>query len=260
MLTIMLKHISRLFLVAGFGLGFLTTVYALSPVALEQELDGGQKITIIDIRPNAMYQKNHIQNAINIPASIIERKRLPPLGRVVVYGEGIDIVILEQAVSSLNAKPGIQAEALEGGFSAWSARNRTIQRETGITTSQVKNLTYQELRKMTDRNDVLLLVDLRMGMQQELLAEHFPRTRVYDPIDTTQDDVTNMKVSSYILQTLPKNNRKVLILIDDGNGFAEKVADKLHAAGTKRLAILAGGEQALRVRGEISEDVRNSGG
>jgi hypothetical protein len=51
-----------------------------------------------------------------------------------------------------------------------------------------------------------------------------------------------------------------LILIDDGNGYAEKVADKLHAAGTKRLAILAGGEQALRVRGEISEDVRNSGG
>jgi rhodanese-related sulfurtransferase len=244
-------------LIVGVGLGLLSSAYAISPVMLQQELDGGQKITIIDIRPNAMYQKSHIQNAINIPASIIERKKLPPLGRVVVYGEGIDIALLEQAVASLNAKPGIQAEALDGGFSAWSARNSTIQRETGITSSQVKNLTYQELRKMTQRNDVLLLVDLRMGTQQESLALHFPDTRVYDPIDSTRDDVTNVEVSSYILQILPKDNRKVLILIDDGNGFAEKVADKLHAAGTKRLAILAGGEQTLRVRGEISEEVRN---
>jgi rhodanese-related sulfurtransferase len=257
MLTTTLKHIARLSLVVGAGLAFLSSGYAISPVALKQQLDGGQKITIIDIRPNAIYQKNHIRNAINIPASILERKRLPPLGRVVVYGEGIDIALLEQAVSSLNAKPGIQAEALEGGFSTWSSRNSTIQGKTGITTSQVKNLTYQELRKMTQRNDVLLLVDLRVGTRQESLAEHFPGTRVYDPIASVRQDVTNVEVSSYILETIPKDNRQVLILIDDGNGFAEKVADKLHAAGTARLAILAGGEQALRVRGEISEQVRN---
>ncbi len=255
-----LKQVARLLLLVATGAGFVSPGYALSPSELQQQIDSDQKITIIDIRPNAVYRKNHIQNAINIPASIVDRKNLPPLGRVVVYGEGIDIALLEQAVASLNAKPGIQAEALEGGFSAWSAKNKTIQRETGITSNQVRNLTYQELGKMADRHDVLLLVDLRMGTEQETLAEHFPNLRVYDPIDITREDVSKVEVSSYILQTIPKDNREVLILIDDGNGFSEKVADKLHAAGTKRVAILAGGEQALRVRGEFSEEVRNSGG
>ena len=260
MVAINVKQISRLVLIVGIGFGFHSSGYAISPADLAQELEGKQQLTIIDIRPNVLYSKNHIQNAINIPASIIDRKKLPALGRVVVYDDGIDIATLEQAVASLNAKPGIQAEPLEGGFSAWSSKNNVIQRETGLSGRQTRSLTYQMLQKMAERYDALLLIDLRMGTQQEPLYEHFPNVLVYDPIDTRQDDVANVKVSSYLLETIPKGNQKVLILIDDGNGFSEKVADKLHAAGTKRLAILTGGEQALRTRGEVTEEVRSSGG
>ena len=226
---------------------------------MEQLIAGEEKITIVDVRSNALYQQNHIQNAINIPSSIIDRKRLPPLGRVIVYDAGIDIEILEQAVTSLNAKPGIQAEALNGGLASWASKGEVIQRDKGLSSSQVRNLTYQELVKMTARYGSLVLVDLRMSRQQESLAEHFPNVRIYDPIDVTRDDISNVAVSSYILQTIPKDNEKVLILIDDGNGFSEKVSDKLHAAGTRRLAILAGGEQSLRVRGEASEAVSSTG-
>jgi rhodanese-related sulfurtransferase len=254
----MLKHVATLLLI--FGPGLFQSVLAINATALEHVIESNQKITIIDIRPNSLYRKNHIQNAINIPASIIDRKRLPALGRVIVYGEGIDIELLEHAVASLNSKPGIQAELLEGGFSAWAARHTVVQRQRGLDSSQTKSVTYQELLKMSKRYDALVLVDLRMGEEQESLAEHFPNVRVYDPIDTIADDVTNVVVSSYILETIPKTNRKVLILIDDGNGFSERVSDKLHAAGTKRLAILVGGEQALRTRGVMTEVTRNTGG
>ncbi len=256
---IMLKLIPRLLLAVAIGLGFQSTANAISPQGLELEISSGQKITIIDIRANVIYRKSHIQNAINIPVSIIERKNLPRLGRVVVYGEGIDVSLLEQAVASLNAKPGIQAEPLDGGFAAWSARNNVVQRETGLSVRHTKTLSYQALQKMADRYDVLLLVDLRMGTQQDSLANHFPNLRVFDPIDTIQDDVSDPDVNSYILETIPRGNQEVLILIDDGNGLSDKVAAKLHAAGVKRLAILVGGQRALRTRGEVNQQVRKTG-
>ena len=257
--NIMLKLIPRLLLAVAIGLGIQSPANAISPQELDLEISSGQKITIIDIRLNLHYRKNHIQNAINIPASHIDRKRLPSLGRVVVYDEGIDIEALEQAVTLLNAKPGIQAEALDGGFSAWSAHHKVVQLDRGLSARQSRSLTYQQLQKMSGRYDELLLVDLRMGQQQESLAEHFPNILVYDPIDTVQKEVANPEVSSYLLETIPKDNQKVLILIDDGNGFSEKVSDKLHAARIKRLAILVGGEKALRTRGETIEEVRESG-
>ncbi len=253
----MLKQFALLLLVVGIG--FSQPGHAINAVGLEHLIASNEKITIVDIRPNAIYQKSHIRNAINIPSSIIELKRLPPIGRVIVYDAGIDIEILKQAVIALNAKPGIQAEPLKGGFASWSSRHEVIQRDKGLSSSQTRNLTYQKLVKMSAGYDSLILVDLRMGRQQESLAEHFPNIRIYDPIDTTRDDTGNVEVSSYILQTIPKGNNKALILIDDGNGFSEKVADKLHAAGTKRLAILAGGEQSLRVRGETAEAVSSTG-
>lgn len=253
----MLKQFAVLLMVVGIG--FSQTGYAINSIGLEQLIASNEKITIVDIRPNVVYQKSHIRNAINISSLIIERKRLPPLGRVIVYDAGIDIEVLEQAVIALNAKPGIQAEALDGGFASWASRHEVIQRDKGLSSSQTRNLTYQKLVKMSARYDSLILVDLRMSRQQESLAEHFPNIRIYDPIDTTRDDTGNVEVSSYILQTIPKGNNKVLILIDDGNGFSEKVADKLHAAGTKRLAILVGGEQALQSRGVPSEKVSSTG-
>ncbi len=102
-------------------------------------------------------------------------------------------------------------------------------------------------------------MDLRIGEEQESLAEHFPNVQIYDPIDIKRADTSNASVSSEILAIIPKHNRQILILIDDGNGLSEKVSDKLHAAGTKRLVILSGGEEALRARGEFTEEVRKSG-
>ena len=104
----------------------------------------------------------------------------------------------------------------------------------------------------------LILIDLRIGEKQEELTTHFPGVSIYDPV-TDAPKKSSAELFNSILARIPKSNRNILILIDDGSGLSEKIADKLHAAGTKRLAILAGGEQALRVRGEVSAVVRKSG-
>ncbi len=252
----MIKHLAKLLLLVGIGFG--QPGYAVDAFTLDQLIKSNEKITIIDIRPNVLYRRSHIYNAINIQATIFDRKRLPPLGRVIVYDDGIDISLLENAVNALNAKPGIQAEALDGGFGAWSARHNVVQKQKGLSSRNIRNLSYRQLLKLSQRSETLALVDLRIGEPQESLAVHFPNVRVYDPIDRVQSGDKKLKVSSYILKAIPKTNLEILILIDDGNGFAEKVSDKLYAAGTRRLAILAGGELALRVRGEAGEGVSST--
>jgi rhodanese-related sulfurtransferase len=255
--NIMYKSI--IFLAASaIGLLFPIYCYAITVESLSTRLGSGEVMTIIDIRNNALYQKSHIQNAINIPATLIERKRLPGLGMVVVYGDGVDEEVTLQAVNQLNLKPGIQAELLEGGITSWSAKNAATIHQKGLEVRQTKNITYKKLLKMTVENNAIILVDLRMGKVQELFTDHFPNTQIFDAFSSNQDDISNVVASSLVLAGIPKDNQNILILIDDGNGFSEKIADKLHAAGSKRLAILIGGEKALQVRG-ITQTVKRIG-
>lgn len=238
--------------------------YAITVESLSQKLKQGEKLTLIDIRINLIYQNGHIYNAINIPASIIEHKRLPPLGNVFVYGDGIDEEVVERAVEQLNRKPGINAESLDGGYTAWSSRKTVVHSKREVGISRTIHISYSKLHNLAQRPGSLILLDLRMGKQLESLESHFPDIRIHDAVNAQRDDVSNSnagrdKVNRGILAGIPKQNKKALILIDDGNGLSEKVAEKLHAAGVKRLAILTGGERALRTRGESTEEVRRLG-
>lgn len=254
----MTKHISAV-IISWLGLTFAQSGYAMSVEMFKQKLKNGEAITLIDVRNNSLYQQGHINNAINIPASIIERKRLPKLGEVIVYGDGIDEGAADRAVAHLNLKPGIKAEVLDGGYTGWSTKQSVVQAESGVALRATKNITYQQLHEMMLGQHAIILLDLRMGQQQESLSSHFPGAKIYDPVKGKQDDVSNISIDTTILAGIPKHNRQVLILIDDANGLSENVAEKLHAAGVKRLAILAGGEHALRTRGLATEVVRRTG-
>jgi len=237
----------------------ITSAHAVSVDELNDMLNaGGKPVTIIDIRVNSSYQKGHILNAINIPASIIERKQLPPLGDIYVYGDGIDEEQLDNAVAALNDKPGINAQAVEGGYTAWVSRHSAVTREQEMDVRQVRNLTYNKLKRMTSRSNKPVLVDLRAGENLEQLQEHFPGTRVIDARTGSHRDSDNV-IDRRLLASIPRGNRERLILIDDGDGIAEKVSDKLHAAGVRRVAILAGGEETLRTRG-VAKDMTLSTG
>ena len=88
----------------------LATGWAVTPRQLKEMMAQGDKVTIIDVRSTGMYLQGHIQGAINIPVSIIDKKRLPPIGNVVVCGDGVLDDLALEALDALNLKRGIEAE------------------------------------------------------------------------------------------------------------------------------------------------------
>ena len=66
---------------------------------------------------------------------------------------------------------------------------------------------------------------------------------------------------SEVIQGGAKRNayRYLYVLVDNGDGQAEKVVRRLHAAGVKRVAILTGGEQALRRQGQAEQVITQTG-
>ena len=243
----------------------LATSWAVTPVQLRQMLDQGDKLTIIDVRKPGLYSQGHIQGAINIPASIIAKKRLPPIGTVVVCGDGVRDDIALEAVKALNRKRGIEAEMLQGGFAAWEALNLPTTHKGGLDRKRTRYLSYQDFEKAAAANADIVLVDLRSrtpaaekstaaqtqsppAANRTLtdLSKKFSGHTIIHLNRKTRSPGNKWDVSS-VIQTRAKgsHHRYHYVIIDDGDGEGEKVARRLFAAGVKRVAILTGGERIL---------------
>ena len=216
----------------------------------------GERITLIDIRPATTFAEGHIPNAINIPASILPRKRLPPMGQVLVYGDGIDAGALQQALAALNQKPGIQASALDGGYAAWLASGKVVQpKQKKLLLDSTRQLTYQQFMALLRDDHGVVLVDLRQTRSTPLatlLPGRLPG------VETVIDDLrapVQRSLIQAIKQYSAKAHQHVFVLIDAGEGVAQDMAKALHAAGIKRVAILAGGVIALQAKGKTGEAV-----
>ena len=234
-------------------------VWALTPAQLQALIDDGEKVTIIDIRIRSLYQSGHVPNAISVPAHVLARKRLPGLGRVVVYGRGLGTDDIDEAVRLLNEKPGIEAEALDGGYAAWEMNRGTTTQSAGVRAEQLNYITYQNLAEL--KADQVVLVDLRKQPEASSdtltrqgepaeppaltsLTEKFPgRTVVNSPfaVGAVASRSSEGGMSRQADEPVP-----VMVLIDSGDGEAEKTARILRANGIKRVVILAGGEEILK--------------
>lgn len=95
-------------LTAGYNLCFAITANELKGL-----MEKNAQITIIDARSRSAFAQGHILNAINIPCDILKNKPLPPIGNVVVYGDGLKKDI-QTAVDALNGQQGIDADILKG--------------------------------------------------------------------------------------------------------------------------------------------------
>jgi len=226
---------------------------AMSPAELQRQLAGGTRITVIDIRSTAIFQKGHIPGAINVPSALIPEKELPPLGKVVVCDEGLGQTTAESAVAVLNLKKGIAAEVLEGGFAGWEALQGTTTREPGLQKEELNLITFDQLKKTNPAE--LVLVDLRKprsrvrpsGQNADApapppltdLQKEFPQV----PITRSPFDVPQARQG----ETERGKGGPVLVLIDDGgpDNSAQEMARTLKANGIKRVVILAGGEEIL---------------
>ena len=53
--------------------------------------------------------------------------------------------------------------------------------------------------------------------------------------------------------------KQVFVLVDSGDGKAEKVARRLHGAGIRQVVILIGGEKILQREGQSGSETQVSG-
>lgn len=254
--------LATLCLVAGFFLP-LCTAWAVTPEELKEMLDQGAKVTIIDVRHTTLYAAGHIPGAINIPSSIIAMKRFPPIGDVVVCGDGIRLDLTQKAADELNTRTGIRAEILEGGIGAWEALRHPTTHQQGFAKRQLTYLTYEEFEKAVAHNPQIVVVDLRgrslsdktetsQGTNEAStnLSAKFPGLAIIKPNRRRDSGRISWDISSNLLKKgRGAYHRFHYVMIDDGNGEAEKMAYRLFAAGIKRVAVLTGGEQTLSREG-----------
>lgn len=226
---------------------------ATQPEVVQRRLQAGEKITFVDVRSTDFYQKGHLPGAINVPVAILAEKRLPRLGTVVVYDDGLGGDAAVNALFALNRKPGIAAEILDGGYAGWVAAKGETTTAFGAAKEELPMITYQKLK--TASADDTVLVDLRRAptnsgpatrstMPQPLtdLRTEFPGV----PVTRSPFNVPGVRKSG-----LPgSGGSPLLVLVDNGDGSAQETARALRANGNTRVVILVGGETAIARKGE----------
>ena len=235
------------------GILIMETGWTITPESFKEMMDQGDKVTIIDVRETGIYSQGHIPGAINIPSSIIAMKRLPSIGDVIVYGDGIRTDLTLAAVDELNTRTGIQAEMLEGGFAAWEALNLSTTHKAGLGRMRVQYLTYRNLKKAAAHNSDIVLVDLRSKtFSDKTSADVYIDSTIASPKDRKRGAAGKQwDIASSILKGKKgSHHRYHYVIIDNGDGEGQEVASRLFAAGIKRVAILTGGEQILRREGQ----------
>jgi len=264
-----MKKVFKLYavIVVFAGVWFPGWCQGMTVISLKNLLDQGASPTIVDIRSGSDYTQGHIPNAINIPAKIIPRKPLPPLGPVIVYGDGIQKGITMKALDALNAKAEIQAEMLAGGFAAWGSMNLPSTERRGVKRERFQYISYKELQRSAESNQDITLVDMRTlgemkksagfevgavtGDNPSELSEMFPGLKIIalDRKDLRSGRKAGQVSVARIADLKKAGHHEIFVLIGRGDGQAEKAARRLHAAGIKPIVILAGGERTIQKEG-----------
>ena len=230
---------------------------------LQTQLAGGGKITVVDVRDPAVFAQAHIPGAINIPAEVCQRKNLPPLGRVVIYGDGLGrdaASKVDEAAAALGKKPGITAEILEGGFAAWESAHGLTTRREGKRPEAFNYITYAQLKAA--KAGGVILVDLRnptAAARQSLAAGSNSPTQ---PLTDLGREFPGLSLAKSVPEKSASGKSgaaPLLVLIDSADGAAEAAARALKGSGVKRYAILAGGELILARHGQAGSQRSSAG-
>lgn len=244
--------------------GAAASVEAITAEEMRQAQEAGELGLIIDIRSPAEFERGHIAGAINIPHFALDTRSIPPAGAVAVYGDGLGRLDEAAAGEAVGEKPGVQAWLLAGGLSAWESAGFPTTHPKGLADADVPVITYEQLTEI--RSAEIVLGDLRSREPKIAasggnaapppltdLRKAFPSARVIDQDAAAASNPRSAPISREVamMRELGRTdaNRELIVLIDDGDGSAEKTALKLRSAGNRRVVILAGGETILTREG-----------
>ncbi len=228
----------------------------------------GEKITLIDVRSRRDFKDGHIPGAINVPMVVVREKRLPPLGRAIVVGDGIDQAATMEAAQVLNGKPGISAEVMEGGYLAWEALGYPTTRPFGTHEETQPYISYDKLAKIAKVNQDVVILDVRT-QNHHANAGHGGKETLAAPVDLEAEFPGVPVVSLGRKRSVPgarttmstqaaqyrlkKDGSTLYVLIDSGDGSAKATLRRLKAMGITRYAVLAGGEIAVKRHGRAGK-------
>ena len=244
----------------------------LTPQQLQDAMAGGETFTLIDLRPQEAYAKGTLPDAVRMGVRDALEKKLA--GQVVFFDDGLSVNRSRRAVEAF-AQGGKAASELAGGYAAWKAAGFQTSERKGFSQRLERYVTYQDLTgAMLDDAADVVLVDVReeapapSRAPMALLAEASPSTNAATnaqsaPLDlaaelpayrvTRQPLAAGPQRSAFSLTAsaaAPDAAQPLYILIDSGDGKADRKAVELRAAGCTRVAVLAGGEAIIRRKGE----------
>ncbi len=225
---------------------------------LAEQISAGQTPFIIDLRRSHEFERSHIPGAVNIPISMLASKRLPPLGEVVVYGDGFGRVDEKKALTLLEDKNGIEPAYLLGGYAGWETHSGITTNTRGLSHASIGTITYQTLKE--SEGEGVIFYDLRKGVNRagpkEELLEHFPRARLgkgspYSLLRGRSREAGKSQQSGSAqgnpwLRAKKMVTDSLIVLVDDDHESAEKVAQRMKAGGFNRVAVLLGGDLILQ--------------
>jgi rhodanese-related sulfurtransferase/DNA-binding transcriptional ArsR family regulator len=109
---------------------YLTSKDSFEAVSVSELMDRMHQglVTIVDVRPVEEYAAGHLQGAINVPLSELEKHLddLPTDQEIVAYCRGPFCVLAFEAVAQFR-KNGLKARRLETGFPEWNVAGLPIE-------------------------------------------------------------------------------------------------------------------------------------
>ena len=256
-------HVSYLLLLFATATGCL---WAITPAELQALMASDEGVTLVDLRSRAAFEAGTLPDAMRMTAR--EAMQKPFKGRVVFFDDGLGVDHAGPAAALLAEKNSeAQADKLAGGFAAWRGVGGQTSEREGMTHLHQRYVTYQALAgPLTDQADEIVLLDVRAAgktgkeprksgvdassgeaspVDVAAAFPHYAVTRALPQsatVPATKGQPGRTSVAASDVQPL-------YVLIDAGDGTAEKVAQTLKAGGLTRVVILAGGENIIRRKG-----------
>ena len=244
----------------------------LTPQQLQAAMAGGETFTLIDLRPQEAYAKGTLPDALRMGVREALEKKFT--GQAVFFDDGLSVNRARRAVDAF-AQAGKAAAELAGGYAAWKAAGLPTSERKGVSQRLERFVTYQDLTGalIEDAADVVL-VDVREAAPAPSRAAvaTLDAAPVFDtaatnaqtaPVDLAAE-LPAYRITRQPLAASPQRSalgltasgpssdavQPLYILIDSGDGKADKKAAELRSAGCTRVAVLAGGETIIRRKGE----------